>query len=171
MDYQISVRHHLEGGREVEVGRLDIYHFNAVRAWREVGVPELHEAFDQLSDLDACLRLVSGRSHVCNVMIIDRMEFLPQLRGRGLGIGVLDHAIGCLAALPCRIALDPIPAQHRQRPSLDRWEDSDDWSRRMDLSSLEKCPNLAYDHLRIYYGLVAGFQPLEGSKFIFIDDI
>jgi hypothetical protein len=98
-----------------------------------------------------------------NILVLDRLEILPQYRGKKLGIAVLCNMIARFAPGAAIVAMKPCPLQF-EVPSN---EDEEKWRDRMSLAKMSTDQGVATKKLCNYYSKL-GFLPLSGTPMMFI---
>ena len=109
--------------------------------------------------LEAVNHEVSG----CNLLILDRLEILPQYRRKKLGLTILHHMIDRFSAGASIVAMKPFPLQFE--PIRD--EDKKKWRDRMRLDQFPTDENIAIEKLYTYYRKL-GFIHLNGTPMMVI---
>lgn len=94
-----------------------------------------------------------------NFLILDRLEVLPQYRGKGLGLSVLRHMIARFSSGAALVAIKPFPLQFETAPSI---EAEKKWRARLKLDQLPTDEDVATEKLCQYYGKL-GFLCLSGT--------
>ena len=105
------------------------------------------------------LELFDHAIFASNLLILDRLEILPQYRGEGLGLTVLRHMIARFSSGAALVAMKPFPLQFEASPSVgfgDKWRD------RMNLSQFPAAEDVATEKLFRYYSRL-GFLRLSGT--------
>lgn len=96
-----------------------------------------------------------------NVLILNRLELLPDFRGRNLGLMVMRRLIERFAAGAHVVAIKPFPLQFGQSKS-----NEDGWESKLQLSDLDKDRRHATAKLRRHYARL-GFKAMKGTPFMF----
>jgi GNAT superfamily N-acetyltransferase len=99
-----------------------------------------------------------------NLLILDRLEVLPQYRGQGIGLTVLRHMIARFSSGAALVAMKPFPLQFEASPSVgfgDKWQD------KMGLSQFPAAEDAATEKLFRYYSKL-GFLRLSGTPMMVI---
>jgi GNAT superfamily N-acetyltransferase len=97
-----------------------------------------------------------------NILILDRLEILPQFRGRGLGLAVMSDLIKRFSLGAGLVAIKPYPLQFEFHSSD---TESRTWRQELGLSGLCADEKLATQKLCDYYGRI-GFRRLRGTPFM-----
>ena len=98
-----------------------------------------------------------------NILILDRLEILPDYRGEELGLRFIKAAVRRYG-IGCRlVAIKPYPLQHE---STDR--ERDEWRQQMALNALSKDQRVSTDKLKRYYER-AKFKAVRGTEFMIRD--
>jgi hypothetical protein len=101
-----------------------------------------------------------------NMLILDRLEILPEFRGQQLGLRYMRIAIKRFG-LGCRIvAIKPFPLQ--LEPERTHRDSDLDWYTRMNMKSLSRGTREATSKLKRYYGR-EGFVPVKGTDLMILD--
>lgn len=108
-------------------------------------------------------RLFKGDIWPGNVLILDRLEILPEFRGHNLGLLVMRRMIERFGAGVSVVAIKPFPLQHE----CGRDEEGG-WRQKMRLDDFDKDFRRAVAKLRRYYGKL-GFKFMKGTPFMFLD--
>jgi GNAT superfamily N-acetyltransferase len=158
-------------------GKFHVYYLDVLAAFNANA--SVFDIFDCRSDtldyygaifepgtLDASPKLTKlfGESRVGwgNVLIINRLEVLPQFRGHNLGLIVMRRLIERFSAGAFVVGIKPFPLQ-REAGS----DEPDDWSARLDLGQLDKNLKRATSKLRSHYARL-GFKLMKGTSFMFL---
>lgn len=155
------------------VGKFRVYYVDVMRAI-DAGVPiilvlEAHssqvaEYFDPIFGSSApdfshqVLEMLDYDIFGGNLLILDRLEILPQYRGKGIGLRVLHHMIERFSPGAAVVAMKPFPLQF-EFPSSDAQKR---WRARLGLDQLSTDKGLATEKLRQYYSKL-GFLRLSGT--------
>jgi hypothetical protein len=119
--------------------------------------------FDKSGGYSAGVLRILGQDYTFsrNMLVIDKLELLPNARGQGLSEVVLDLLIRKLGS-SCRIAIvKPFPLQHAGSFS----SDTDDWAKQMRYEGFNRNFSIGLAKLkRLYYK--ANFRPLEQSHYM-----
>lgn len=135
---------------------LDCYSSSTVEYYEPIfgsNAPNFSDAVEDISE---------GAIDGCNLLILDRLEILPQFRGRHLGLRVLRHIMVRFAPGAGIIALKAFPLQLEHEP-LD--EDEIAWRKLLAFDSFTQDPKLSKAKLQCYYEKV-GFKTLPKSSFM-----
>lgn len=98
-----------------------------------------------------------------NVLIVDRLEILPEFRGHNLGLVVMRGLIERFGAGAGVVAIKPFPIQ-RELSS----QEEDEWRQKMRLGDFEQNLSRATATLRRHYAKL-GFKFMKGTPFMFRD--
>ncbi len=109
------------------------------------------------------LEVVSHEVSGYNLLILDRLEILPQYRKKKLGLTILHHMIERFSAGAAIVAMKPFPLQFE--PIRD--EDKKKWHERMRLDQFPTDENIAIEKLYTYYHKL-GFIHLSGTPMMVI---
>lgn len=101
-----------------------------------------------------------------NMLILDRLELLPEHRGQGLGLRVLrwlelQFSMGCGI-----VAMKPFPLQFEGGPPAEKKDDENFIRARLDL--FDDRQDVATKKLQKYYGRL-GFAKVPGTPFMVAD--
>lgn len=96
-----------------------------------------------------------------NILILDRLEILPDFRGRNLGLIVLRRLIERFGAGTAYVAMKPFPLQCESRS-----RDQEPWDVEMQLTEFSKNTRGSTARLRRYYARL-GFKAMKGTPFMF----
>lgn len=118
------------------------------------------ETADPREDLEA---LVGGGMYINNVLIIERLEILPQYRGRSIGLLVMKRLIQRFGAGTGLVAIKPFPLQFE----ASRREEDEEWAKALALSGLDKNKRRSNAVLRRTYKRL-GFKALKGTDYMFL---
>ena len=156
------------------VGKFRVYYVDVERAISE-GEPifevldahssHVAEYFEPIFGSEApdfsnhLLELLDHGIFGSNLLILDRLEMLPQYRGRGLGLSVLRHMISRFSSGAALVAMKPFPLQFEV---VRAHEDENKWRDRMNLAQLPTNADVATEKLRQYYSKL-GFLHLSGT--------
>lgn len=105
------------------------------------------------------LELVDYEIVDANLLILDRLELLPQFRGHGLGLTIMQHMIRRFSSGAAIIALKAFPLQFEASCSVDN---EHGWRTELGLDRLSKNEKSATAKLQEHYGRV-GFIPVPNS--------
>ena len=102
-----------------------------------------------------------------NILIIDRLELLPQLRGKNYGLACMRSAIrhfgvGCSIA-----AIKPFPLQN-EAAFKDRTRPQSPWSAQMQLDQFSASEVRSTAKLRKYYSKL-GFKSVKGTSLMVLN--
>lgn len=113
-----------------------------------------HETGDFRSDVESILgEYILG----LNVLIVDRLEILPEFRGKKIGLECLRRCLQQYARACGVVALKCFPLQFE-----DKGMSEPAWRRRMQIGKLSKDHKRSSAKLREYYGSL-GFKALPGD--------
>ncbi|MBM7332680.1 hypothetical protein [Alloalcanivorax marinus] len=115
--------------------------------------PHFSDAVDDISDC-----VTDGY----NLLILDRIEVLPQFRGRRIGLKVLRQMMVRFSPGAGVIALKAFPLQ-LEHESFD--EDARAWRERLDLNSFVQDEEVSMAKLQDYYSTL-GFKAIPNSDFM-----
>ena len=97
------------------------------------------------------------------VLIIDRLELLPNYRGQNLGLIIMRGLMQRFSLGAGVVAIKPFPLQFEHEPSTER---EDRWRNELQLSNFTKSERTATQKLRRYYRKL-GFVGMQGTPFMF----
>lgn len=97
-----------------------------------------------------------------NVLILDRLEILPQFRGHGLGAEVIRRLIERFSPGADLVAMKPFPLQLEANPC-----DQGAWRDKLQLEGLSRNAARSTSKLRRYYAAI-GFKHLRGTQHMFL---
>jgi len=162
-------------GREF-VGKFRLYYVDVERAINE-GMP-LFNVFDAHSHIveyydavfgsnapdfsDRLIKLLNHDVLGSNVLVLDRLEILPQYRGSKLGLSIMRHMIRRFAAGAAIVAIKPFPLQFEVEPSSG---DERKWRTDLGLVQLPKDKRVATKKLCDYYSKL-GFLRISRTPFM-----
>lgn len=164
-----------DDGRSL-VGRFRIYYVDVERAINE-GMPVLdvfdthfhtvgyYEALfgeDSPEFSDRVRKLLKDDVFGSNVLILDRLEILPQYRGRALGLRVMQHMMKRFGAGTAVVAIKPFPLQFETETSS---EDERKWRTKLRLAQLPNNKLVATKKLSDYYGKL-GFLRISRTPYM-----
>ncbi len=98
----------------------------------------------------------------CNLLMLDRLEILPQYRGQYLGLIIMRRLIQRFSSGAGVIAIKPFPLQFEHKPSS---EEEHRWRKELKLSILSKNEGYATQKLQKYYSKL-GFIKMKGTPFM-----
>lgn len=163
-----------EGCHEVLMGKFRLYYVDGERAVNDgVSVGDTMDAHsDHVSAYFAPLFGVSApefersvyNALLClpqnsNLLILDRVELLPEFRGQRLGLKVIKHVIRRFGNGASVVALKPYPLQ------FEYCRETSDWRKKMGLKSLESDRAKARRKLVTYYASI-GFLELPKTPYM-----
>ena len=128
--------------------------------------PFYHSLFDaKTNDFKRSVYRVASNDIInLNLLILDRLEILPEYRGKGLGLACLYRCIqqywhGCaLVTLKC------FPLQFEN----DEDDVRDEWQKRMNLGRLGKDHDICRSKLEKYYQRL-GFKKVRGTEIMIMN--
>jgi hypothetical protein len=162
--------------------RLFILNADAVENDEE-NAPSLFEILDLRSETAAYLPLLHSAEagnfspavcniiredmvHSRNMLILDRLEILPEFRRQQLGLRYMRIAIQRFG-LGCRIAaIKPFPLQFEPQPT--RGDSDLEWYTRMNMKTLPRGTRAPTKKLKKYYSR-EGFVPVRGTDLMILD--
>lgn len=158
------------------VGKFRIYYVDVGRAVDE-GMP-VFDVFDSYSHTvgyydaifgakspdfsDRLMKLLNYDVVGSNVLILDRLEVLPQYRRRGVGLRIMRNMMKRFGGGAAVVAIKPFPLQFEVEPSN---EDERKWRTELGLGQLPKNEPVATKKLRDYYGRL-GFLRVSRTPFM-----
>jgi hypothetical protein len=164
-------------GREF-IGKFRVYYVDVERAMNEresiydvfdSHSTEVEEYFEPIFGSEGygfnenLLEVVDHQVSGSNVLILDRLEILPQYRGKKFGLTILHHMIRRFSAGASIVAMKPFPLQ--LEPKRDGYKKK--WRDRMRLDQFPKDENIAIEKLHTYYRKL-GFIRLSGTPMMVI---
>jgi GNAT superfamily N-acetyltransferase len=96
-----------------------------------------------------------------NVLILDRLEILPEFRGHNLGLVVMRRLIERFGAGAGIVAIKPFPLQCELAG-----KEEDEWRQKMRLDDFEQSLPRATARLRRHYAKL-GFKLMKGTPYMF----
>lgn len=151
--FYIDVGAALNTGTDV----FDVFdsHASTVDFYRAIFDPETLDLSNKLQ------KLFEEGTGWGNVLILDRLEILPEFRNRNLGLVVMQRLIERLGAGACVVGIKPFPLQGEfTRAKEDVWRSS------LQLERFAQDPKRATKKLRDYYAQL-GFKAMRGTPFMF----
>lgn len=162
-------------GRKVSAGRFQIYYVDigaALNAGTDVfdvfdshtSTVDFFEAiFDpETLDLsDRLQKLFKNGYGWGNVLILDRLEILPEFRRKNLGLVIMRRLIERFGAGAYVVGIKPFPLQGEVSRS-----EEDLWRSRLQLDSFGANLKQSTKKLRDYYAKL-GFKAMKGTPFMF----
>jgi GNAT superfamily N-acetyltransferase len=163
-----------EAEEEAEVGRFRLSYIDVCGAM-DVGASvfdifdysqetcDYYSAIFDIETLGASARLTKlfkDEIWPSNVLILDRLEILPEFRGHSLGLVVMRRLIERFGAGTGVVAIKPFPLQHEDA------REEEQWRQRMKLDQLDKSLRRATAKLRWHYAKL-GFKFMKGTPFMF----
>jgi GNAT superfamily N-acetyltransferase len=100
-----------------------------------------------------------------NVLILDRLEILPEFRGYNLGLAVMRRLIERFGAGAAVVAMKPFPLQHEYARAE---EEGLEWQLKMKFGHLDQDLQRSTAKLRRHYAKL-GFKLMKGTPFMFRD--
>lgn len=164
-----------DNGKKVSVGRFQIYYIDvgaALNAGTDVfDVFDSHAStadfFDAIFDpetldlSDKLQKLFKHTSSWGNVLILDRLEVLPEFRRKNLGLVVMRRLIERFGAGACVVGIKPFPLQGEVTRS-----EEDPWRSRLQLDRFSDDHKKSTKKLQDYYAKL-GFKAMRGTSFMF----
>jgi GNAT superfamily N-acetyltransferase len=160
------------------IGKFRVYYVDVERAMNQrepiydvfdSHSAEVEEYYEPIFDSEGygfnenLLEIVSHEVSGYNLLILDRLEILPQYRRKKLGLTLLHHMIERFSAGASIVAMKPFPLQFE--PGRD--EDKKKWRDKMRLDQFPKDENIAREKLSTYYRKL-GFIHLSGTPMMVI---
>jgi hypothetical protein len=160
------------------IGRFRVYYVDVERAMNQrepiynvfdshsAEVEEFYEPIFGSEGYDFnenLLEVVNYKVSGYNLLILDRLEILPQYRRKKLGLTILHHMIERFSAGAAIVAMKPFPLQFE--PIGD--EDKKKWRDKMRLDQFPTNENIAREKLYTYYRKL-GFINLTGTPMMVI---
>ncbi len=109
---------------------------------------------------DSFIKLMNEEVWNSNLLIIDRIEILPDFRGKGLAERMINDAIKLFSATADIVVLKPFPLQFEYKDPEDTPEK---WEKMMQLDQLNQNELLAKKRLSSFYQSL-GFKPVEDGE-------
>ena len=110
------------------------------------------------------LGLLGHEVYSGNILVLDRLEILPQYRGKKLGLIILRNAIARFSSGAGLVAMKPFPLQFEVKPS---GETQKKWRDRMSLAQKSIDQDIATNTLCNYYSKL-GFIKITGTPMMII---
>lgn len=160
------------------IGKFRVYYVDVERAMNQrepiyhvfdSHSAELEEYYEPIFESEGydfnenLLEVVNHEVSSYNLLILDRLEILPQYRKKKLGLTILHHMIERFSAGASIVAMKPFPLQFE--PIRD--EDKKKWRDRMRLDQFPTDKNIAIEKLYTYYRKL-GFIHLSGTPMMVI---
>lgn len=126
---------------------------------------EYHDALFGANSPDFSDRLTKTLKHEAfggNVLILDRLEILPEYRGRGLGLSVMRRLIKRFSGGAAIVVMKPYPLQFE---SETRDQAKEAWRSELGLAELGRNQRAATKKLFDYYGRL-DFVRISGTPFM-----
>jgi GNAT superfamily N-acetyltransferase len=171
----VAVDYDDEHEQRIEAGRFRLYYIDVLAAV-DAGA-SVFDIFDCKSDTldyypaifdmdtegpsDELLRLFKDGVYFGNVLIVDRLEILPEFRSHNIGLVVMIRLIERFSAGASIVAIKPFPLQ-RERFS----DEGSEWRQGLKLADLDKNLRRATAKLRRHYAKL-GFKAMRGTPFMF----
>jgi hypothetical protein len=164
--------------RKEFIGKFRVYYVDVERAMNQREPiyhvfdghsAEVEEYFEPIFESEGydfnenLLEVVSHEVSGYNLLILDRLEILPQYRRKKLGLTILHHMIERFSAGASIVAMKPFPLQFE--PIRD--EDKKKWHDKMRLDQFPTDENIAIEKLYTYYRKL-GFIHLNGTPMMVI---
>ena len=164
-------------GREF-IGKFRVYYADVERAMRQrepiyhvfdAHSAEVEEYYEPIFGSEGydfnenLLEVVSHEIFGYNLLILDRLEILPQYRRKKLGLTILHHMIERFSAGASIVAMKPFPLQFE--PIKDK--DKKKWRDKMLLDQFPTDENIAKEKLYNYYRKL-GFIHLSATPMMVI---
>jgi GNAT superfamily N-acetyltransferase len=172
-DYRGDIRKLNEEEQEELVGRVRffVFHFDTMPHDPDDAFDHLAETavysqlLDKNGDLspDACKALGIEDPYLGSVLVFDRLEILPEARGRGLGLKIIERLIAKIG-LGCHVAVMksfPLQLEVQQNDNPDEFE------QRMAVATIPGTKAEVHKRLARYYRR-AGFRPVRGTDHLMI---
>jgi GNAT superfamily N-acetyltransferase len=158
------------------IGRFGVYYMDVDRAINEgCSVFDLFDAYSQTAEYYRALfgrdapdfssrvrKLVDDEIWGSNVLILDRLELLPEYRGKGLGLNLMRHLIKRFGYGAAIVAIKPFPLQFEFAPNC---EGEKEWRSKLRLDAFTKSHRAGTTKLVDYYGRL-GFRRVGRSPFM-----
>lgn len=165
-----------ESDERIRMGRFGLYYVNAQGAERAgESLADVYDSnsstlgyFETLYDIETeqiserVERLLERDIWYANVLILDRLEILPQFRGRGLGAEVIRTLIERFSPGTDLVAMKPFPLQLEANP-----RDQSEWRDDLQLDRLSRNEPRSTGKLRRYYATI-GFKHMRGTPYMLL---
>ena len=165
---------------EILVGKFCQYYIDIASAI-DAGYPDLFDIFDAHSEsiadyYDALIdphteyfseklrQLLDDEIMQPNLLIIDRLELLPNYRGQNLGIMIMRRLIQRFSAGAGVVAIKPFPLQFERRSPA---EEESGWHQKMQLSNFRETERDSIRKLQNHYRKL-GFVEMKGTPHMFL---
>ena len=170
-DYIVNVTGIIKNDEETKIGELEAYYLDIEMAiTQNYDIFELYDAIINLTDYYAALYDADdhwffketvvdefgGNVINANLLVIHRIEILPEYRGQKIGLAVIYKTIQQIGRGCGFIALMPAPLQ------FSLYKDNDRWQKTMNVSDFVQNEKVAIKKLGIYYGQL-GFRQVGDS--------
>jgi len=166
-----------ETDQTVEVGRFRLSHIDvwaAINAGTSVFdifdcAQETFDYYSAIFDIETedpsaeLIHLFKGEVWPGNVLILDRLELLPEFRGHNLGLIVMRRLIERFGAGTSITAIKPFPLQQEYTDVQ-----TNEWRQKMKFDQLDKNLSRATAKLKRHYAKL-GFKFMKGTPFMFRD--
>ncbi len=139
--YYVDVEQAINEGIDI-FDMLDCHSSNLAEYYGPIFESEEHDFNNHL------LELFGHDVFGSNLLILDRLEILPQYRGKKIGLIVLRHAITRFSSGAAIVAMKPFPLQFEVKPS---GETQKKWHDRMKLVQMQTDQEVATNTLCNYY--------------------
>lgn len=167
-----------EFDNEHTAGRFRVFYVDAERALNSrMNIYDVLDAsattaeyFDALFDIDTldfntAVRDITGPGLINdNLLIVDRVELLPEYRGKHLGLHIVKHLIERFGAGTEVVALKPYPLQFEFE---DAANSSGEWRPRLALDRFPQDSDTAFSALKGHYEKL-GFVQVSDTPFYII---
>lgn len=108
-------------------------------------------------------RAIDGEIVENNLLILDRLELLPDIRGRGIGLKIIRHMINRFGAGAGLVGIKPFPLQLEGQLTPEK--NISVWRKQLNLDKYPQNESEATKKLRNYYSKV-GFKDLPGTPYM-----
>lgn len=161
-----------ESENQILVGKFTVHYIDLIAAEDEgqsaFGIFDAHsqglaEYYAALFDGDEFQKKVFDaldEESYSNLLILDRLEILPEFRGNNLGLVVMRRLINRFSAGASLVAIKPFPLQFEAHPN-----DDSSWRQQMKLSSFSGSEKSSTEKLLRYYGRL-GFVSVPATPFM-----
>ena len=170
-DCIVNVTGIIKNDEETKIGALEAYYLDIEMAiTQNYDIFELYDAIINLTDYYAALYDADdhwffketvvdefgGNVINANLLVIHKIEILPEYRGQKIGLAVIYKTIQQIGHGCGFIALMPAPLQ------FSLYKDNDRWQKTMNVSDFVQNETVAIKKLGIYYGKL-GFRQIGDS--------
>lgn len=167
-----------DNDKEVTVGYLKLYYCDLERAFNNdisfYDVLDAHSSsteryYSTLFDIETeevnpiIFNLLGYETSEMNFLIIDRIEILPEFRGKGLSKYVLEEAVKMFSNKTFAVVLEPFPLQ--DEPEDAKSEETKEWDKMMDYKTFKDDKTEAKEALVNHYKNL-GFIEIPESGFM-----